>query len=389
VPANLTVEQFPLGDRRVREFAYFPWRLYRGDPYWTPPLMADLLGDKLLGTVGVLTPEHPYHSHSEVTHFIARRGGEIVGTVSAAEDHRFNAHYGSRIGNFGFFECTDDVEVARALLDSAGEWCSARGMEVMRGPGQYGNATHERQGVLVWGFEHSPTVELTHNPPYYAALLESCGFYKAKDYLAYTLDIQQPMPPRLFQIAEAVRKREGARVVTRPADMSRFRDEVRLVIDIYNQAWSANWGFLPITQPEADALAESLRPIVDPGLVRFAFVDGEPAAVLGALPDPYLAIRPRWKWYGDSDAVRVARLLAQRRHLSRVRLMFFGIVDKYRRLGVDALLFSEVWPYARQKGYRECETSMLLEDNDLVLRANNLAGGHHYKTWRIYETALG
>lgn len=384
---SVTIEQFGLGDPRIREFAYLPWRLYRGDPCWTPPLMADLLGNRLLGAKGLLTPDHPYHRDADVTHFLARRDGRAVGRVSAAVNRRFNEHHGARLGSFGFFEVEDDFEAAKALLDAAKTWIAARGMTAMRGPGEYSNATHERQGVLVEGFEYPPTVELTHNPPYYADLLERYGLSKVKDYVAYTIDFDDVPRERIHRLAEAVRKRE--RITTRAADMRHFDDEIRLIVRIYNEAWAANWGFLPLTGDEADALAESLRPIVDPGLVRFAYVGDEPVAVFGGIPDPNWALRPRWKWYGDSDPVRLARVLAMRRHIPRVRVMFFGIRPEWRRIGVDAVLFDELADHSQRHGYRQGEPSMLLEDNVMVLRPSAAMGGHEYKRWRIYEMPIG
>ncbi len=382
----LTLESFGLGDPRIREFAYLPWRLYRGDPCWTPPLMMDLLGNRLLGAKGLLTAEHPYHRDAEVTHFIARRDGRAVGRVSASVNRRFNDHYGSKIGFFGFFESEDDPEVACALIGAAADWLRERGMTAMRGPGEYSNATHERQGVLVEGFEFPPTVELTHNPPYYADLIEGCGLAKVKDYVAYMIEFDDVPKERIARLSAAVRSR--ANITTRAVDMTRFTDEVKLILRLYNEAWAANWGFLPQSDEEGETLAESLRPIVDPGLVRFAYVDGEPAAVFGALPDPNWALRPRWRWYGDGDLVRLVRLLAMRRHIPRVRLMFFGIVPKYRKLGIDAVLFQELYDYGAPRGYRQGEPSLLLEDNEMVIRPSVAMGGHEYKRWRIYEKAL-
>ena len=382
----LRIDEIPLGDSRIKAFARFPWRLYRGDPCWTPPLQGDLLGSRMLGLTGLLTGKHPYHSHAEVTHFLAWRGRQLVGRISAAINRRFNEHYGLRIGFFGFFEVVKEYEVAAALLDRAKEWVTRRGMTILRGPGEYSNATHERQGILIDGFQYPPTVELTHNPPYYGEFLERYGFCKAKDYYAHMMDVQTPVPPRLVKLAEqACRRKE---VETRPLILKDLVADVHLVVDIYNEAWAQNWGFLPITDDEAGMLANSLRPIVDPGLVRFAFIRGEPAAVFGAFPDAYYALRPRWRWYGDSDPVRLARLLWMRRHIPRIRLMFFGIRPRFRRNGVDALLYKEVKEYAMGRGYQTCETSLLLEDNNLILKASEFMGARRYKTWRIYDLPL-
>ena len=386
ISSFLKIEEIPLGTSGIKVFTDFPWRLYRGDPCWTPPLRGDLLGNRLLGLVGLLTQEHPYHRHAEVIHFLAWQGGKPVGRVSAAINKRFNDHYDVHIGFFGFFEVIRDYEVAKALLDRARVWVEGRGMTVLRGPGEYSNATHERQGILIDGFQYPPTVELTHNPPYYSEFLERYGFRKAKDYHAYILDVQTPTPPRLSGLAQQVRLRRD--IKTRPLILRNLLSEVRLIVEIYNESWAQNWGFLPITDEEAIALADSLRLVADPGLIRFAFVQGEPAAVLGALPDPYYALRPRWHWYGDSDLVRVARLLWIRRHIPFIRLMFFGIRPGFRRAGIDAILFSEVKEYAIRRGYRKCEASLLLEDNHLILSPSEFMGAQRYKTWRIYDLPL-
>lgn len=382
----LKVEEIPLGTSRMKIFVDFPWHLYRRDPYWTPPLKGDLIGNRLLGLIGLLTPKHPYHRHAEVTHFLAWYGGQPVGRISAAINHRFNDYHGTCIGFFGFFEVIQDYKVAKSLLDRAREWVVDHGMTILRGSGEYSNATYERQGILVDGFQYRPTMELTHNPPYYGEFLDQYGFHKAKDYYAYTIDVQTPIHPRLKRLVEEVRLRRE--IETRPLNVKELPAEVRMIVKIYNDSWAENWGFLPITEEEADSLADSLRMIIDPGIIRFAFIKGEPVAVLGAFPDPYYALRPHWRWYGDSDLIRVLRLLLMRGRIPDIRLMFFGVRPGFRRLGIDALLFYEAKEYAIQKGYLKCEISMLLEDNSLILRASKFMGAHHYKTWRIYDLPL-
>jgi hypothetical protein len=383
---KLTVEEIPPGGHRLKTFVDFAWQLNKHDPHWVPPLKGDLLGSRLLGLTGLLRPEHPYHRTAEVTHFLARRGGKPVGRVAAAVNHRFNDFHHLNLGFFGFFEVINDYEVARTLLDRVRDWVAARGMRVLRGPGEYSNATYERQGILTEGFQYPPTMEMTHNPSYYAEFVERFGFRKAKDYYAYIFDVQTPVSLRLEKLAGEVRQRRE--IHTRPLNFRELRSEVRLVVRLYNESWSDNWGFLPITEEEADALADTLKLIIDPGLIRFAFVNDEPVAVLGAFPDPYYALQPRWHWYGDSDLLRVARLLRTRRHIPLLRLMFFGVRPGFRKLGIDALLFAETKKYAMQKGYRQCEASLLLEDNDLILRASDFMGAHRYKSWRIYDLPL-
>lgn len=385
--ARFTIEEIPLGDRRLREFVAVPWQVHRGDPHWTPPLRGDLLGSRVLGLTGLLTPAHAYHETAEVTHFLARDGSRLLGRVSAAINHRFNDHHRTNLGFFGFYEAVPDYAVTEALLDSARAWLAKHGVERMRGPGGYSNATHEsHQAVLVSGFDTPPTVELTHNPPYYGEHLERYGLRKVKDYHAYWFAPDHGQDPRLEKLVGAVRARRG--IQTRSADMRRLEEEVALLVQLYNEAWAGNWGFLPITAGEAEALARSLRTIADPDLIRFAYVDGEPAAVLGAIPNPNVVLKPTWNPLLDRDLVRALRLVARRRRIRTVRLMFFGIRPAYRKLGVDAVLFHEVLTIGWEKGYRAGEASMLLEDNDLILRACEAMGGRLYKTWRIYEMPI-
>ena len=170
--------------------------------------------------------------------------------------------------------------------------------------------------------------------------------------------------------------------------MRNLRAEVDQIVSIYNEAWANNWGFLPMTDAEGAAIAASLKLVADPGLIRFATVHGEVAAVLGALPDPNVALRPRWSAWQDTDLARALRLLRTRRHIPHSRLMFFGVRPQFRKLGIDAVLYHQVHEYATRRGYRTCEPSLLLEDNDLILRASTFMGGLHYKTWRIYDKLL-
>jgi GNAT superfamily N-acetyltransferase len=384
---DLRLEQIPLGDGRLQQFVEVPWRLYQGDPFWTPPLRAEYLGSKLLGLPGLLTPKHPYHEHAEVTHFLARKGRDLLGRVSAAINRRFNEYHQTQIGFFGFFETVEDFDVASKLLDAARSWVEQRGMKVLRGPGEYSNATHERQGVLVHGFDSPPTVELTHNPPYYGEFLERYGFHKAKDYYAYAMEEYSPdRPARLARIVERVRTR--SKIVCRRANLDSLDEEIQLLVKIYNEAWARNWGFLPLTDQEAHALAETLRPVLIPELLLFAFVDGEPAAVLGALPDLYVPLRPRWRWPLDTDLVRTLRVLWQRRRITRLRAMFMGVRPGFRQIGADALLFYELYKAALPMGFTMVEGSMMLEDNENITRITSAMGMHHYKTWRIYDMEL-
>jgi len=259
-------------------------------------------------------------------------------------------------------------------LDKAKSWIESRGMATMRGPGEYSNATHERQGILIDGFQYPPTMELTHNPPFYGELLERYGLRKSKDYHAHIVDLQTTVPPRIKRVAEKARLRRD--IKTRSLNLKKLSNEVDLIVKVYNEPWAKkNWGFLPLMDEEVMVLADFLRLVVNPGLIRFAFVKGKPAAVFGAFPDLYQALRPRWRWYGDSDIVRLARLIWKRGHIPLLRLMLFGVCPGFRKLGIDAILLAEVKEYAIKRGYEKCETPLLLEDNGLILSHSEFMGG--------------
>ena len=322
-----------------------------------------------------------------MTHFVARRDNKLVGRISAAINQRYNEYHGTKIGSFGFFETIQDYAVARTLLDAARDWVKQRDMDTLRGPGEYSNATHERQGTLIDGFEYPPTVELTHNPPYYAEFLDRYGFRKAMDYYAYKVDIEDYKADRVARIAKRVAARRG--ITTRMADLKNLNNEIQLVLDIYNEAWSQNWGFLPITHAEGEMLADSLRPVLIPEMLRFAYVGGESAAVIAALPDLYEPLRPRWRWPLDTEVVRTARAFVQAKRIrGALRVFFFGVRPRFRGLGTDAILFTEVQEYALKHGYSFFEPSLLLESNENILRISASMGGKRYKTWRIYDMDL-
>jgi hypothetical protein len=384
---QIKIEEIPLGSKRLKSFAKFPWKLYQGDKCWTPPLNGDLLGSRILGLKGLLTKQHPYHRHAEVTHFMAWQGKRPVGRISAAINRQYNQYHNTSLGSFGFFEVVNDYEVARTLFDSARKWVEERGVKVLRGPGDYSNATHERQGILIDGFEHPPTSELTHNLPYYGEFLERYGFHKAKDYLAYYFDRENSKIEVVQRLAKKVSKQVN-NIETREIIVKDLKAEVRLILEIYNEAWANNWGFLPISEEEGDAIANSLRFIIDPGLVRFAFVDGKPAAVIGVIPDPNYALRPRWRWFGDSDLIRVIRLLLMRKHIPITRGMFFGIKPEFRNLSLPALMANELADYIMPRHYTVWDASLILEDNQAIIKIIDAFGGRYYKRWRIYDLPL-
>lgn len=359
-------------------FVRFPYALYRNDPHWVPPLE--------MAVRDFLDPQkNPWFEFGEADLFVARRGGEVVGRIAAVQDPRYNAFHGTHHGFFGFFECVDDVEVARALFDAAGAWLKARGYADMLGPFNF--STNYECAVLVEGFEQDPAIMMTYNPPYYARLYEACGFAKAKDLYAWELSSAALPPEKVVRIADKVKQREG--ITVRTLRLHEFQQEVARLKKVYNGAWEKNWGFVPVTDREFDHIARDLKQVVVPELVLVAEVGGEPVAFSMTVPDANQALKAaggRLTRFGLP--VGLVKLLLASRSIKRLRLITLGIVEGYRRRGIDAVLYLETLRTARAKGYSGGEISWTLEDNHLVNRAIESMGGTRSKTYRIYQRSL-
>jgi hypothetical protein len=370
------LEILPVSDRRsLKDFIRIPWKIYRGDKYWVPPLIVDM--KKMLDR-----SKNPFFLHSEVSFFLALRDGESVGRVAAILNHNHNKFQNERTGFFGFFESIDDTEVASALLDQAVRWCRERGMGELRGPANF--STNETVGLLVEGFDSSPCIMMPHNPEYYAALIEQAGFRKSMDLYAWWLLTERGLNPKIIRVGERVLREEGIRV--RTMNMKKFWDDVEVLKRIYNDAWSDNWGFVPMTDAEFKHMARDLKPAVDPRVLLIAEKNGEPVAFSLALPDFNQALK---RINGRLFPFGLPRLLYYARHIRQVRVLALGIAKKVQNWsGLGAALYYESFRRGVQAGYQSCEFSWTLENNDLINRSMNLFGAQIYKRYRVYSREL-
>lgn len=378
--------QRPISVRPVRtkrdlmQFIKFPFRLYRDDPYWVPPLIFE--------RKAFFNPKkNPFYRHAEVELFLAERGGEVVGTISAHINYTHNEFHNERVGFFGFFEVVEDYEVARALLDTACAWVAQRGMKAIRGPMNF--STNEECGLLVEGFDSPPVVFMTYNPRYYQEFLERYSMVKAMDLWAYKMDIESVgrdmsgLPPKLKRAVDMALARGGFTV--RNANIKDFENELARLKAIYNAAWQRNWGFVPMSEEEIDHLARGIKPWIDPDLIFVAEVDGKPVGVSVTLPDMnqvLLHLNGRLFPFGW------LKFLWYRRKVRICRVFAMGVVEGYRGLGIDAVLYYLTGKAAIPKGYTMAEMSWILENNTMMNRAIRFLGGKVYKTYRIYEKAL-
>jgi GNAT superfamily N-acetyltransferase len=369
----LTIEEVK-NRKDLLAFIQFPWKIYRGNRYWVPPLIKDLLSK--------LSPNHPFRSHSEMVLFLAHRQGEVVGRIAGIIDHHYIEFQQEKVGFFGFFESVDDGEVSDALLSRVKGWLHEHGMEKMAGP--MNPSTNDECGLLVDGFDASPCLMMPYTPPYYPPLLERVGLKKAMDLYAYLLEKSTFLFDRLDRITQRVMKREpGLRI--RSIDLHHMDDELKIVKEIYNQAWSKNWGFVPLTEPEIDDLAKNLKPLVVPELVLFAYLGDEPVGFSVSLPDYNEVLK---HLNGKLGLFGVLKFLYYSRKIKTARIMLLGVKPAFQKRGIEGLLYIETFKRGTAKGYPRGECSWILENNLLMQHGIEAMGGKRYKTYRIYETTL-
>jgi GNAT superfamily N-acetyltransferase len=362
----------------MKPFIDLAWTVNAADPAWVPPLRMAL--EPVLDR-----RRHPFHRHAAVAYFLAERGGRPVGRIAACINRQHNDFHAEALGTFGFFESVDDAAVADALLAAAAGWLRERGMTVMRGPFNFStNDEFSSPGILVDGFAEPPAVMTSHNPPYYARLMEGAGLVKSKDLVAYWVD-GSAIPERVSDVMERLTRRAG--VTLRGLRMKELKEEVRRVQEVYNAAWSRNWGFVPMTEAEFEHLSRELRPVVDPRFVLIAEKDdGEPIGFLLALPDLNRALRHLPD--GRLFPLGIFRFLWHRRKIDVARILTLGLKPGYQHLGIGAAMYTRLLHVGREAGYRAAEGSWILEDNLEMCTALEKLGSVAYKRWRVYERGL-
>ena len=360
--------------KELNIFIKFPYRHYRNNPYWVPPLLMD---QKVL-----LNPQkHPFYQHAKVQFFLAEKNGETVGRIAAIIDYKHNDFHNEKTGLFGFFETIKDYEVAEKLLSAARDWVKNEGMNAFRGP--LNPSQNEDCGLLIDAFDSPPVVMMPYNPPYYADFIERFGLKKAMDLYAYYIDNKNPPPDKLVRVAEAVRKKENLTV--RPLNMKDFKNEIKKVWYVYNNAWSKNWGFVPFTEAEFDHIAKNLKQIAVPELALMAEINGDPVGFSLSIPDINQALIHT---NGRLLPFGLIKLLWYSKKIDMIRIIIMGVIHKYQKRGIDAIFYLDTWRNAVKKGYWRGEMSWILENNEMMNRSAKMLGGRIYKTYRIYEMKL-
>jgi GNAT superfamily N-acetyltransferase len=366
--------------RDLRAFVKFPWQVYRDDPNWVPPLISERL-EYLDPATG------PFYQHADVALFFARRGRRVVGTIAAFVDHRLAEHTEKPEGGFGFFEVVDDYGVARELLDAACAWLRARDVPVLRGPTSF--TDNDYPGVLIEGADCPPVMLEAHTPAYYRGFLERYGMDKDHDLYAWRAYREQigeelkNIPPQLARVAEFAR--QAANVTIRTIRMQNWDEEIATAHRLFSITLHNLGVRATMAEAEFRRLAGQLRPFLDPDLALFAEVDGGSVAFCVAIPD---LNRVLIHLDGRLFPLGWLKMLYYARRIDVVTFKLMGVLDEYRRRGIDALLYMEAVKAVYDKGYRWLDGSVTSELNPMINLIAHRLGAERYKHYRLYQMKL-
>ena len=363
-------------DRNI--FIQLPWKIYAGDPLWVPPLLFDLkrqLNKKI----------NPFFDDAEVKYWIAFKNKKSVGRIAAIVNHQHNNHYNEKTGFFGYFECINDTEISRSLLNAAHHWLQQQGMFTVRGPVNL--SLNNECGLLIEGFDRSPILQMNYNPVYYKNLLEEYGYIKEHDLFAFYVsdDIlsNDKIMQRLKRIADLVIQKEG--ISFRYFNKKDFKNEIERIRLLFNDYMSDNWGFLPMNKKEFDFIAQSLKPVLIKELAIFAEVNGETVACSIALPDLNQVLK---KMNGKLLPFGLLKFLLNKNKITDIRVMLMGINKPYRRKGLEAVFYYKTIIEGIKRKFTGAELSWVSEANSLMVRELENLHAKLYKRYRIFSKEL-
>ena len=359
--------------KELMQFIKMPWQIYKNDSNWVPPLIIDR--KKLLDK-----KHNPFFKHAEMDMFLAFKDGKLVGRIAAITNENHNKFQEDNMGFFGFFEAENDPEIAKVLFDTAKSWLKEKGKEGMFGP--MNPSTNDDVGLLIEGFDTPPFIMMCHNPPYYQDLLEAYGLEKAKDLWAWYFDIRGiELPEKLVRIAEISKERSG--ITVRNLKIKNLKSELELVLEVYNNAWSKNWGFVPMTREEILHAADDLKQIADEDYLFIAEKDGRPVAFSVTVPnlnEVLIKIKN-----GKLFPTGIFKLLTGMKKIKNTRTIMLGVIKELQNAGLGAVLYLESFKTGKKKGIDGGEISWILEDNIPMNKAAELMGAKRSKTYRVYQ----
>jgi GNAT superfamily N-acetyltransferase len=363
--------------RDRREFVELPYRLHSTSGVWIPPL-------RLERYLFLMRSQNAFFSHGDAQLFLAWRDGRVVGRISAQYDDNFNAFHDNRWGMFGFLELEDAPDILPPLLEAASSWLRAHGRDHVIGPMDF--TINDESGVLVEGFERKPFIKQPWHPPYYQALCEAAGLDKAIDLLMYELEIadRSKILPVVFKLAEQVEPRHG--ITIRRMTRRSLRKDMDRFAEVYNAAWSENWGFSPYSKRDLDVYAQEMQLVFDRNWFMVAETpEGETAAVAITVPDVNQVLE---KMRGRLLPLGWWHYLRKAKTIDRVRVGFLGVKPEFQHTGVAAKLYVEHFDTATRVPQKWGEMGWILETNRNMNRAMEAMGGRVVRRFRVYERDL-
>ncbi|MBD3616340.1 MAG: GNAT family N-acetyltransferase [Gracilimonas sp.] len=360
----------------TKRFVNFIYSFYEGEEHWVPPLRMDQ--KKLINT-----DKNPFFENAEIALFLAEKDGKDVGRIAAIVDHRFNEFHGTKTGHFGFFECINDQHTANLLFRVASDWLKDKGMTKVLGPAS--PSMMDTIGVLIEGYDKDPYILMPYNYPYYDELILNSGFSKEMDMYAYIVDTESVAVERM-EMAKKIVKRRIPDLEIRPINLNDMDSEIKIVREIFNQAWKDNWGFIPLSEKEFEAAGKDLKMIIDTDFAHVAEVKGEPIGFSIGLPNINEILKTM---NGRLFPFGIFKLLWGKRKLKSLRTALMGVIPKYQGKGVDALLHQRsIKNGLENEGKTISELSWILETNTEMIRVAERIGGKLDKTYRMYSKEL-
>jgi len=364
-----------ISDRELKEFIHLPYSFYQHDPVWVPPLRSEVRAQ--------FTPsQNPFLTHCEYSLFLLKNENRVIGRIAAFIDTLAVDFWKEAIGLFGYYECIDNLEASSLLLDTAADWLRGKGMAAMRGPWSF---VSQEWGLVVEGFTPDPVIMAPYNPPYYSVQMQSFGLNKVKDLLCYYISGREgyQIPERILNLTDSVSRRFGVSI--RPLDMSRYDDEVNIFLDLSNRSIIYNWGYSPVTDAEADAIARDLKQILQPRGVIFA-VDGDekPIGFAVALPDVNVLLKDM---NGRLLPLGWLKLLRGLPGLTNYRMFALGVIPEYHGKGIDSLLYRALYESLFTPDLW-MEINYVLEDNVPMNNAIRKLGAKPLRRYRIFEQTI-
>jgi len=372
-------------DRQLlKKFVRFHWSHYKTDVNYIPLLNYEYLGFKLIGMTGFFESQNLFFKHAEMIFFMAMQNNIPVGRCNAFINHNYNRHWQENTGFFGQFESIDSPDIARALIQAAADWVKARGMNQLRGP-QPLPVNEATPGLMTQGFDSRPVIYYHYNKPYYENLLLATGLQPVKKVLSWEAPVSDPVDEKLQRVTEKVIERFNIKIETweqRPLSIRRQE-----MFEIYNDAWSDNFGFVPFTQEEFFAIVNDMQLVMDKGLFMFIYVHDEPAAFFGGIPNVFEKLAPVCG-SRHLELLRAIKLLYARNHVKGFRLGYLGVKKKFRRLGLDGVMIWLQKNYSHKHGYEYCDMGWVLEDNVMTHRLVELVNAKPSKVYTIFQKPL-